>query len=329
MSIRILWYPKSWKAFIENPNWIFMTSNRMRVYNFHESIKNYDHVDSEVFNITVKNIDPLSFDVIIFQKKAPDNTLAKKLSNSSDKFVVFDICDPASEEFLKNAHEYINLFITSSHELGDQTKEKTKVPVEVVVDAHEANPSWNKSHLSKEKIIVSWYGIGENYIQYVKPIRSYLDLDFVNFQFACGNEYIQQLGEVEGFQEGIEMRMDWRESWGKENSWQRFIFNSDVGVVPVFGAVKPAHKIQNYMAYGIPVICTPTDAHKRIIKHGENGFFASSNEDWSKYIDILRDPEIRNTIGEKARDSVLKQYSIQSKADDYLDTIKRHYISNK
>ena len=114
MSISILWYPKSWKLIIENPRLIFMTSNRMRVYNFHECIKNYDHVDSEVFSFTVKDVDPFSFDIIILQKNIPDNSLVKKLSKAPNKLVVFDICDPVNKEFLKKAHKYANLLITAS-----------------------------------------------------------------------------------------------------------------------------------------------------------------------------------------------------------------------
>jgi len=83
------------------------------------------------------------------------------------------------------------------------------------------------------------------------------------------------------------------------------------------------------MAYGIPVVCTPTDAHKRIITHGENGFFASTEHEWEKYLHLLIDPETRARIGANGRKRVLEKFSASNIANSYLQTLIKHLERKK
>jgi len=321
---KILWYPKKWKTIIENPNVVFATTNRMRAYNFHENIKDKPEVQSEICGYTMKSANPDDFDIIVFQKFIPSHKMALKLALSGNKLVVMDICDPVDRKSVKRYRYFADLVITSNHELTEDTlKKNIIIPIETVIDNHDSNPEWVKTYEQKDKLRVTWYGVAVNFFSFIKPMRSLLDNDSVEFRWTCKDD--PRWNNEWGFERGIEMEMDWRDAWRREDSWQHFIFNSDVGIVPVHEAIKSPHKILNYMAYGIPVICSPTDSHTRIIRHGENGFLASSDEEWKKYLDLLRDPQLRSRIGVEARKTALEEYSIQNISDQYYRILMKYY----
>jgi glycosyltransferase involved in cell wall biosynthesis len=68
------------------------------------------------------------------------------------------------------------------------------------------------------------------------------------------------------------------------------------------------------MCVGLPVIATPIPSYEPIIEHGRNGFLARSRQEWIEYLNVLRDPTLRKSIGEQARESVLRRYSMQEQA---------------
>jgi glycosyltransferase involved in cell wall biosynthesis len=55
---------------------------------------------------------------------------------------------------------------------------------------------------------------------------------------------------------------------------------------------------------GIPVIASPVGEQKYVIKSGINGFLASTEEDWYKYLKLLiEDAHLRNVIGRSGRET--------------------------
>lgn len=53
---------------------------------------------------------------------------------------------------------------------------------------------------------------------------------------------------------------------------------------------------------GIPLIASDTEAYRRVIRHGENGFLVRYEHEWGKYLKLLADdPELRQRIGMAAR----------------------------
>ncbi len=251
--------------------------------------------------------------------------MALKLSAASDKLVVLDSCDNVNRATLRNLHYFVDLIIASNHELAeDILKKGVKVPVETIVDSHESNPEWMKVHVPKDRLRVTWYGVINNYFNFIEHMRPILSQDFIEFRWASNDN--PKWNQEWGFKQGVQFEMDLRDAWRREDSWQYFIFNSDIGIVPVNNeAIKSPHKILNYMAYGIPVICSPTDSHMRIIRHGKNGFLASSDEDWIKYLTLLRDPQLRSKIGVEARKTALEEYSIQNVSDRYYQILMKYY----
>ena len=86
------------------------------------------------------------------------------------------------------------------------------------------------------------------------------------------------------------------------------------GQVPPHWKVKSENRLTMKMCVGLPVIATPLPSYEPVIEQGSNGFLARSRQEWFEYLEALRDPTLRQTIGERARESVLNRYSMQEQA---------------
>jgi len=71
------------------------------------------------------------------------------------------------------------------------------------------------------------------------------------------------------------------------------------------------------------VIATPVPSYLPVIQHGANGFLAATPEDWLRYLDDLRDPDLRRMVGERARQSVLDRFSQETQAKNLLAVLDR------
>jgi glycosyltransferase involved in cell wall biosynthesis len=113
--------------------------------------------------------------------------------------------------------------------------------------------------------------------------------------------------------------------WSEEGVYAHMC-NADIGVIPVdeavndtdptdaFWRVKSENRLTMKMSIGLPVIASPIPAYMRIIRPGSNGFLAKTREDWLRCLELLRDPELRKTIGDEARGNVVSSFSKESQA---------------
>ena len=90
----------------------------------------------------------------------------------------------------------------------------------------------------------------------------------------------------------------------------------DIGIMPIpdepWARGKCGYKLIQYMACGIPVIASPVGVNTDIVQHGVNGFLASTPSEWRDAIEqLLRDPALRQRMGEAGRKTVEERYSIQ------------------
>ena len=73
------------------------------------------------------------------------------------------------------------------------------------------------------------------------------------------------------------------------------------------------------MACGKAVVASPVGANKAIVRHGENGFLAETNEDWLRSLANLRDdPVLRARFGQAARLTVEENYCLSVTAPRLL-----------
>jgi len=87
-----------------------------------------------------------------------------------------------------------------------------------------------------------------------------------------------------------------------------------VGIMPLpddeVSRGKGGMKALQFMATGRPVVVSPIGVNCQIVRDGENGFLASSSDDWVTALKRLADdPALRTRLGKAARATVEKDYS--------------------
>lgn len=93
----------------------------------------------------------------------------------------------------------------------------------------------------------------------------------------------------------------------------------DIGIMPLpddaWSKGKCGLKALQFMALGIPTVCSPVGVNSEIIQDGENGFIADSEDEWIEKLTLLvRSHELRNRIGLAGRATVEAKYSAKVQA---------------
>ncbi len=101
----------------------------------------------------------------------------------------------------------------------------------------------------------------------------------------------------------------------------------DIGLMPLpddnWSRGKCGLKALQYMALGIPTICSPVGVNSTIIRDGENGFLANSDVEWiEKITQLIHSPELRQKLGHAGRDSVECSYSAKVIAPRVLEIFR-------
>ncbi len=101
----------------------------------------------------------------------------------------------------------------------------------------------------------------------------------------------------------------------------------DIGIMPLldrpFQNGKCGYKLIQYMACGVPVIASPVGVNSEIVTDGENGFLASSEEEWAEALQrLLSDPALRRRMGEAGRSRVEERYSLQVQQPRLLELFR-------
>ncbi len=104
----------------------------------------------------------------------------------------------------------------------------------------------------------------------------------------------------------------------------------DIGLYPlpdeewILG--KSGLKPKQYMALGIPAVCTRIGAVLDFIQDNQNGFLAETEEEWIQKLSLLiENPELRQKIGLAGRKTIEERYSVQVNAPTYLKIIEKVY----
>jgi glycosyltransferase involved in cell wall biosynthesis len=93
------------------------------------------------------------------------------------------------------------------------------------------------------------------------------------------------------------------------------IQDMDIGIMPLpdepWARGKCGYKLIQYMACGLPVIASPVGVNSAIVDHGENGFLASTRQEWANAIATLAgDPALRGAMGTAGRRKIEWSYSL-------------------
>ena len=101
----------------------------------------------------------------------------------------------------------------------------------------------------------------------------------------------------------------------------------DIGIMPLpddeWAKGKCGLKGLQYMALAIPTIMSPVGVNTEIIQDGENGFLATTIQEWvDKLSQLIDSAALRERIGVNGRQTVLSSYSVEANKQQYLKYFK-------
>lgn len=101
----------------------------------------------------------------------------------------------------------------------------------------------------------------------------------------------------------------------------------DIGIMPLpndeWAKGKCGLKGLQYMAMEIPTIMSPIGVNTEIIRDGENGFLAQSDEEWlTKLEQLILSEELRKKLGKAGRKTVVEKYSVDANKMNYLNLFR-------
>lgn len=179
------------------------------------------------------------------------------------------------------------------------------------------NYLFDPSQRSPDKPVIGWSGSITTipYLETVGPALQKLARE-EPFRFRF-------IGPTDWEWPGVEVEsVRWR-----SQSEARDLSALDVGLMPLpddpWTRGKCGMKALQYMALGISTVCSPVGFNAALIHDGQNGYLASSEDEWvEKLRELLRSPEIRERLGEAGRHTVEHQYTAVVQAPRVLQIFR-------
>ena len=176
-----------------------------------------------------------------------------------------------------------------------------------------------KYNISKDKICIGWSGSFSTIVHFESciPILKQIKAKYgerVYFKVIGDGKFVNKDLQIKGI------------SWNKDTEVSD-LHELDIGLMPLpndeWANGKCALKGLQYMALEIPTIMSPVGVNKEIIQDGENGFLATTENEWVDKLSRLIDSiDLRKNIGEKGRQTVVKHYSVDAIKPLYLQYFK-------
>lgn len=118
---------------------------------------------------------------------------------------------------------------------------------------------------------------------------------------------------------------EWR-CWTPQSEAEE-VGSFDIGIMPTpddpWARGKCAFKALQYMAMAIPAVCSPVGMNAEVVRHGVNGFLASTPDDWLTYLTILiKDRSLRNELGGQGRRTVEQRFSMRQSAAAMAEVLR-------
>lgn len=133
-------------------------------------------------------------------------------------------------------------------------------------------------------------------------------------------------------------RVKWTHDFASIKDYPRWVkkYKFDIGIAPLidndFNRSKSNLRYLEYSAMGIPTVASPLPHFKQIVKHGENGFLAQSQNEWMNCLSALIESDyLRRTIGNNAKNTVRKEWNPKVMGRKCLHILKEitHAVNDK
>jgi glycosyltransferase involved in cell wall biosynthesis len=101
----------------------------------------------------------------------------------------------------------------------------------------------------------------------------------------------------------------------------------DIGIKPLpddeWSRGKCPMKELQYMALGLPVVCSAVGGSREAVRHEETGFLVTSEDDWIEALSrLVESPELRLRMGQAGRRVVEERYASTVAATRFADLLR-------
>lgn len=170
-----------------------------------------------------------------------------------------------------------------------------------------------KQHTPKTPIIIGWTGSHTTlaYLTPFYPVLEQLSLRYqIEFRVIANQKPQTNLPFVRFI------------PWSSETEIADLLA-FDIGVMPLTDTPweqgKCGFKALQYMSLGIPAVVSPVGVNTAIIQHAQNGFVATTNQDWIIYLSqLIESVQLRTTIGRAGQITVQERFSKISQTSAFL-----------
>lgn len=193
--------------------------------------------------------------------------------------------------------------------------------IEIITGPIDTERNFPKSkNRNRNKVIIGWIG-SPSTTPYFRLLYNVLTI--------LSNKYsliIKLIGASKFELPGVKLVIkDWNFNTEVEE-----LQSLDIGVMPMpddeWTRGKVSIKLLQYMAVGLPVVCSPVGAHAQIIQDGVNGFLALTDEEWiEKLSALIENPDLRERLGRGGRVTAKEKFSVEVNAPKLLKIIQNTY----
>ncbi|MGA2915004.1 MAG: glycosyltransferase family 4 protein [Sedimentisphaerales bacterium] len=266
------------------------------------------------------------YDVLFIQKVFIPTFVFKLYSGIFKKKFAFDFDDAIyanPKDFNKRRLDQqlplCNLLVLENTFTEEYARQFTDNNILVILGPIDCNRYYPKNQIRRDAVVVGWIGS--------PATQAYLDM--LEDVFKRLNEtHTNLIFEFIGTRSTKFMREPFRQKMWNLDTEVADLQNFDIGIMPLpddeWTRGKGGYKLLQYMAVGIPCIASPVGINMELIKDGENGFLAATEDEWYEKISLLiRDPELRKNIGMRGRNFVVKNYSFEVAAPKLISVLEQ------
>jgi len=257
----------------------------------------------------------------------------KKIANTGVP-IIFDFDDAIWVKDVSNGNKWLSFlkssdkiksilplckYVTAGNQyLADYAK-KYNPNVAVIPSTIDCN-KYVPIESNKQQVVIGWVGSHTTVKHFELVVNVYQKLkekygDAIAFKVIGDPTYSNEKLGIIG------------EAW--DNSKEVELFNSiDIGVMPLdedpWTKGKCGMKGLLYMSVGKPAVMSAVGMNTDIIENGKNGFIPIGEQEWFEVLCRLIDnPELRNQIGAKGRETVVEKYSVESQKYNLLNIYRQ------
>ena len=173
-----------------------------------------------------------------------------------------------------------------------------------------------------EKLTIGWSG-SHSTVQHLDTIR-----DVLKAIGASERVKLRVIGTPKYDVDGVDVvASEWRPETEVDD-----LSEIDIGLMPLpddrWARGKCGLKALQYMALGIPTICSPVGVNTTIITDGENGYLAATTGEWVEKMErLIGSAELRKRVGLAGRRTVEEQFSAKVIAPKVIEIFKATAIA--